>query len=45
MTLEGTNTYLYGADPCIVIDPGSEDAAYLGSIRVVQGSRPEIRRF
>ena len=22
MTLEGTNTYVYGADPCVVIDPG-----------------------
>ena len=26
MTLEGTNTYLYGADPCFVIDPGPADA-------------------
>ena len=22
MTLEGTNTYLYGSEPCAVIDPG-----------------------
>ncbi len=33
MTLEGTNTYLYGADPCVVIDPGSEDAGHLDAIR------------
>jgi len=24
MTLEGTNTYLYGSDPCTVIDPGPD---------------------
>jgi glyoxylase-like metal-dependent hydrolase (beta-lactamase superfamily II) len=42
MTLEGTNTYLYGADPCLVIDPGSEDAAYLDSIRAAAGERGGI---
>src|ERR1044072_3291625 len=29
MTLEGTNTYIYGADPCAVIDPGPNDAGHL----------------
>lgn len=33
MTLEGTNTYLYGSDPCVVIDPGSEDPGHLEAIR------------
>src|SRR6478736_6690690 len=33
MTLEGTNTYIYGADPCVVIDPGSDDAGHLEAIR------------
>jgi glyoxylase-like metal-dependent hydrolase (beta-lactamase superfamily II) len=33
MTLEGTNTYIFGSDPCVVIDPGSEDAGHLEAIR------------
>ncbi len=32
MTLEGTNTYLYGADPCTVIDPGPDDAGHLDTV-------------
>ena len=32
MTLEGTNTYLYGADPCFVIDPGPADAGHVEAI-------------
>jgi glyoxylase-like metal-dependent hydrolase (beta-lactamase superfamily II) len=39
MTLEGTNTYLYGADPCAVIDPGSEDAGHLDAIRAAADER------
>jgi glyoxylase-like metal-dependent hydrolase (beta-lactamase superfamily II) len=39
MTLEGTNTYLYGADPCTVIDTGSEDAGHLGAIRAAAAER------
>ncbi len=42
MTLEGTNTYLYGADPCVVIDPGSEDPAHLEAIRIAAGERGGI---
>jgi glyoxylase-like metal-dependent hydrolase (beta-lactamase superfamily II) len=33
MTLEGTNTYLYGADPCTVIDPGPGDRGHLDAVR------------
>jgi len=33
MTLAGTNAYLYGADPCVVIDPGPDDAGHLDAIR------------
>jgi glyoxylase-like metal-dependent hydrolase (beta-lactamase superfamily II) len=39
MTLEGTNAYLYGADPCVVIDPGSEDPAHLDAIRAAAEQR------
>lgn len=39
MTLEGTNTYVYGADPCVVIDPGSEDEGHLEAIRAAAAER------
>jgi glyoxylase-like metal-dependent hydrolase (beta-lactamase superfamily II) len=42
MTLEGTNTYLYGEGPCVVIDPGSEDAAHLDAIRAAAEERGGI---
>jgi glyoxylase-like metal-dependent hydrolase (beta-lactamase superfamily II) len=42
MTLEGTNTYLYGADPCVVIDPGSEDEGHLEAIRAAAAERGGI---
>jgi len=42
MTLEGTNTYLYGADPCVVIDPGSEDPSHLEAIRAAADERGGI---
>jgi glyoxylase-like metal-dependent hydrolase (beta-lactamase superfamily II) len=42
MTLEGTNTYLYGADPCVVIDPGSDDPGHLGAIRAAVDERGGI---
>jgi glyoxylase-like metal-dependent hydrolase (beta-lactamase superfamily II) len=42
MTLEGTNTYLHGSDPCVVIDPGSADAGHLAAIRAVAEERGGI---
>jgi glyoxylase-like metal-dependent hydrolase (beta-lactamase superfamily II) len=42
MTLEGTNAYLVGSDPCVVIDPGSADAGHLGAIRAAAAERGGI---
>jgi glyoxylase-like metal-dependent hydrolase (beta-lactamase superfamily II) len=42
MTLEGTNTYVYGSDPCVVIDPGSENEAHLEAIRAAAAERGGI---
>lgn len=42
MTLEGTNTYLFGSDPCVVIDPGSEDPGHLDAIRAAADERGGI---
>lgn len=42
MTLEGTNTYVYGADPCVVIDPGVDDEGHLEAIRAVAAERGGI---
>jgi glyoxylase-like metal-dependent hydrolase (beta-lactamase superfamily II) len=42
MTLEGTNTYLYGADPCVVVDAGSDDVTFLESIRAAAAERGGI---
>lgn len=33
MTGEGTNTYLYGSDPCVVIDPGPDQVGHLEAVR------------
>src|SRR3954447_16368607 len=33
MTLDGTNTYVVGRDPAVVIDPGPDDAGHLDAIR------------
>lgn len=40
--MEGTNTYVYGADPCVVIDPGSEDERHLEAIRAAAAERGGI---
>lgn len=42
MTLTGTNTYLYGSDPCWVIDPGPEDAAHTAAVRAAAEERGGI---
>jgi len=42
MTLAGTNTYLYGSDPCAVIDPGPDDAGHLDAVRVAAEERGGI---
>lgn len=42
MTLEGTNTYVYGADPCMVIDPGDDDPGHLDAIRAAAAERGGI---
>lgn len=42
MTLEGTNTYVYGADPCVVIDPGDDSASHLEAIRAATSQRGGI---
>ena len=33
MTLEGTNTYLVGRDPAIVIDPGPAHEGHIAAVR------------
>jgi glyoxylase-like metal-dependent hydrolase (beta-lactamase superfamily II) len=42
MTLEGTNTYIHGADPCVVIDPGDDDPGHLDAIRAAAAERGGI---
>jgi glyoxylase-like metal-dependent hydrolase (beta-lactamase superfamily II) len=42
MTLEGTNTYLYGFDPCTVIDPGPDVPAHLGAVAALAEQRGGI---
>lgn len=45
MTLEGTNTYLYGDDPCFVIDPGPGDAEHVEAILKAGDERGGIGAF
>jgi glyoxylase-like metal-dependent hydrolase (beta-lactamase superfamily II) len=42
MTLEGTNTYLYGSDPCTVIDPGPGIESHLDAVRAAAEERGGI---
>jgi glyoxylase-like metal-dependent hydrolase (beta-lactamase superfamily II) len=42
MTLEGTNTYLFGSDPCLVIDPGPADQSHVDAIRAAGDGRGGI---
>lgn len=39
MTLGGTNTYLYGSDPCVAIDPGPDDAGHIEAVRAAAEER------
>jgi glyoxylase-like metal-dependent hydrolase (beta-lactamase superfamily II) len=42
MTLEGTNTYVVGRDPAVVIDPGPDDAGHIERVREVADARGGI---
>ena len=42
MTLEGTNTYLVGREPTIVIDPGPADEGHIEAIRTAANERGGI---
>ena len=43
MTLEGTNTYLVGRDPAVVIDPGPDDAGHIEAVRAAAEARGRDR--
>lgn len=42
MTLEGTNTFLVGEGPCLVIDPGPADAGHIEAVRSASAARGGI---
>jgi glyoxylase-like metal-dependent hydrolase (beta-lactamase superfamily II) len=42
MTLEGTNTYLYGSDPCLAIDPGPDIESHLEAVLAAAEERGGI---
>ena len=39
MTLDGTNTYLFGSAPCVVIDPGPDHAAHIEAVAAAAAER------
>ena len=42
MTLDGTNTYVVGRDPAVVIDPGPDDAGHIEAVREAAAARGGI---
>jgi glyoxylase-like metal-dependent hydrolase (beta-lactamase superfamily II) len=42
MTLEGTNTYVVGREPAVVIDPGPDDAGHIEAVRAAADARGGI---
>ncbi|HEX5894460.1 MAG TPA: MBL fold metallo-hydrolase [Solirubrobacterales bacterium] len=42
MTLEGTNTYVVGRDPAVVVDPGPDDSRHIEAILEVTEARGGI---
>jgi glyoxylase-like metal-dependent hydrolase (beta-lactamase superfamily II) len=42
MTLEGTNTYLFGSDPCLVIDPGPAAQGHIDAVGAAAAERGGI---
>lgn len=42
MTLEGTNTYIVGRDPAVVIDPGPDHAGHIEAVRAAGEARGGI---
>jgi glyoxylase-like metal-dependent hydrolase (beta-lactamase superfamily II) len=42
MTLEGTNTYVVGRDPAVVIDPGPADEGHIEAVRAAAEERGGI---
>jgi glyoxylase-like metal-dependent hydrolase (beta-lactamase superfamily II) len=42
MTLEGTNTYVVGRDPAVVIDPGPDEAEHIEAVRAAAEERGGI---
>ena len=42
MTLEGTNTYVVGRDPAVVIDPGPDHAGHIEAVRAAGETRGGI---